>query len=124
LLGQDFPGALLAQVWVENHEIELAAFAAGDAAHNPIGLGLIFKVQLHFRLGRAGVDDGFIAPAGFPVKGVSNGIQQRGFPGTIGTRDARQVKAGEINLDRLAVGSESGNAQLNRYHRHQTLTTC
>jgi len=38
LFGQGLPFARFTLMGVKNHELELAAFAAGDAAHNPVDL--------------------------------------------------------------------------------------
>jgi len=124
LFGQDLPLTLLPLVRVQDQKIELAALAARNTADNPIDLGLVFKVQLHFRFVRAGVDDGFIPLTGFAIESVGDGIQKGRFASPIRTGDTGQVKAGKINLNRLAIGSEASDAQLNRNHRHQTLIVC
>jgi len=43
-------------------------------------------------------------------------VQQGRFPGAIVTRDAGQVKAGEIQVDRVAVREETRKPHVKRDH--------
>ena len=105
-LGERLPNRTLpVHSMLQDMEFQERALAARQAALHPVGAVLVFELKSDlggFDLGMA-VDQRVVSLARLPEQSPGNGIQQRGFPRSVLSGDASQVKSGEVNLHRVAV---------------------